>query len=88
MLRQPNLHEDNSLNLFLTLECKFIVLTCRNIVALRGVGASDLTDLVNMRESMFVVQVRVLISQICSHYQFRCAGHSQGMRYEHRTKYS
>jgi hypothetical protein len=31
---------------------------CRNIVRLRGVGANDLTDLVSMRESMFVVQVR------------------------------
>lgn len=30
----------------------------RNIVRLRGVGATDLTDLVSMRESMFVVQVR------------------------------
>lgn len=29
----------------------------RNIVRLRGVGAGDLTDLVSMRESMFVVQV-------------------------------
>lgn len=29
----------------------------RNIVRLRGVGATDLTDLVSMRESMFVVQV-------------------------------
>jgi hypothetical protein len=27
-------------------------------VQLRGVGASDLSDLVTMRESMFVVQVR------------------------------
>jgi hypothetical protein len=30
---------------------------CRNIVRLRGVGATDLTDLVSMRGSMYVVQV-------------------------------
>jgi hypothetical protein len=34
-----------------------MVLCCRNIVQLRGVGAADLSDLVTMRESMFVVQV-------------------------------
>jgi hypothetical protein len=34
-----------------------VMCCCRNIVQLRGVGASDLTDLVTMRESMFVVQV-------------------------------
>jgi hypothetical protein len=34
-------------------------------VQLRGVGASDLTDLVTMRESMFVVQVGSLHHQSC-----------------------
>lgn len=38
--------------------CRPRPLRRRHIVRLRGVGASDLADLVAMRESMVVVQVR------------------------------
>lgn len=61
-------HDAMTLLKLITLLMNVVVWCCvllpqfnRNIVRLRGVGATDLTDLVSMRESMFVVQVGVWV---------------------------
>ncbi|KAF6253037.1 kinase-like domain-containing protein [Scenedesmus sp. NREL 46B-D3] len=55
-LRPDVLKSPADLREFLTEANLLRKLAHRNIVQLRGVGASDLTDLVTMRESMFVAQ--------------------------------
>ncbi|WIA29400.1 hypothetical protein OEZ86_011904 [Tetradesmus obliquus] len=55
-LRPDVLASPADLREFLTEANLLRKLAHRNIVQLRGVGASDLSDLVHMRESMFVVQ--------------------------------
>ena len=51
---------------------------CSHVVSLRGVGAMDTTDLVSMRESMFVVQVGP-DWQLCAWLWVRQPGLMQGV---------